>query len=85
MRLIRLLMGLLCLAAGATVGALNAQPVALDLGVAILHATLGVCVLLALLIGVVVGGLVLTAGVVLPMRQRARRSLVASTNTSRER
>jgi uncharacterized integral membrane protein len=85
MRLIRLLMGLLCLVAGATVGALNAQPVALDLGVAILHATLGVCVLLALLLGVVVGGLVLTASVVLPMRQRARRSLVRSPSADRER
>jgi len=85
MRLIRLLIALLCLAAGATVGALNAQPVALDLGVAILHATLGVCVLLALLIGVVIGGLVLTASVVLPMRQRARRSPVTSTNANGER
>jgi len=85
MRLIRLLIALLCLAAGATVGALNAQPVALDLGVAILHATLGVCVLLALLIGVVIGGLVLTASVVLPMRQRARRSPVTSTNGNGER
>jgi len=85
MRLIRLLIALLCLAAGATVGALNAQPVALDLGVAILHSTLGVCVLLALLIGVVIGGLVLTASVVLPMRQRARRSPVTSTNANGER
>jgi len=85
MRLIRLLIALLCLAAGATVGALNAQPVALDIGVAILHATLGVCVLLALLIGVVIGGLVLTASVVLPMRQRARRSPVTSTNANGER
>jgi len=59
--------------------------VALDLGVTILHATLGVCVLLALLIGVIVGGLVLTASVVLPMRQRARRSSVTSTSASRER
>ena len=86
MRLIRLLIALLCLAAGAIVGALNAQPVALDLGVAILHATLGVCVLLALLIGVVVGGLVLTASVVLPLRQRcAGVRRCASTNASRER
>ena len=85
MRLIRLLIGILCMAARATVGALNAQPVALDLSVTILHATLGVCVLLALLIGVIVGGLVLTASVVLPMRQRARRSAVPPTNASGER
>ena len=73
MRLIRLLIALLCLAAGVAIGALNAQPVTLDLGMTTLHATLGVCVLLALLMGVLIGGLVLTASVVLPLRQRLHR------------
>ena len=74
MRLIRLLIALLCLAVGIAIGALNAQPVLLDLGVTTLHGTLGVCVLLALLLGFVIGGLVLTASVVLPLRQRLRRA-----------
>lgn len=73
MRLIRWLIALLCLAVGIVVGALNPQPVALDLGMATLHSTLGVSVLLSLLLGVIVGGLVLVASVVLPLRQRLRR------------
>jgi lipopolysaccharide assembly protein A len=74
MHLIRLLIALLCLFAGAALGALNPQPVSLDLGVATAHATLGVCVLAALLLGVVIGGLVLMASVILPLRQRMRRA-----------
>ncbi|HVR80575.1 MAG TPA: LapA family protein [Luteimonas sp.] len=74
MRLIRLLIALLCLAAGLVIGALNHQPVVIDLGFSTLHATLGVSVLVALLLGAVIGGLVLTASVVLPLRQRLRRA-----------
>jgi lipopolysaccharide assembly protein A len=74
MRLIRLLIALLCLAAGLVIGALNAQPVSLDLGVTTLHATLGVCVLLSLLLGAVLAGIVLVASVVLPLRQRLYRA-----------
>jgi uncharacterized integral membrane protein len=73
MRLIRWLIALLCLAVGVVVGALNPQPVMLDLGVTVLHSTLGVCLLVALLLGVIVGGLVLVASSVLPLRQRLRR------------
>lgn len=78
MRLIRLLVAIACLVAGIAVGALNPQPVALDLGFASLRAGLGVIVLAALLGGVILGGLILTASVVLPLRQRLRR---ASANT----
>jgi lipopolysaccharide assembly protein A len=74
MRLIRLLIALLCLFAGAALGALNPQPVSLDLGIATVRATLGVCVLASLLLGVVVGGVILMASVVLPLRQRMRRA-----------
>jgi len=73
MRLIRWLIALLCLAVGVVVGALNPQPVMLDLGVTVLHSTLGVCLLVALLLGVIVGGLVLVASSVLPLRKRLRR------------
>lgn len=74
MRLIRLLAAIACLVAGIAVGALNPQPIALDLGFATLRATLCVAVLAALLGGVVLGGLILTASVVLPLRQRLRRA-----------
>jgi len=78
MRLIRLLVALACLAIGVAIGALNAQPVSLDLGITIFRATLGVCILLALLAGVLIGGAVISASVVLPMQRRlalARRGL----------
>jgi uncharacterized integral membrane protein len=74
MRLIRLLIALACLVAGVVVGALNTQAVRLDLGFAQLPTSLGVAVLVALLLGVIVGGLVLTASVVLPLRQQLRRA-----------
>ena len=73
MRLVRVLVGFFFLAAGLAVGALNPQPVAVDLGFATLHATLGVAILVALLAGVVAGGLVLAVSVVLPLRNRLRR------------
>ena len=74
MRLIRLLIALACLVAGIAVGALNTQPVQLDLGFAKLATSLGVAVMVALLLGVLAGGLAMAASVVLPLRQRLRRA-----------
>ncbi|WP_407351508.1 LapA family protein [Luteimonas sp. R10] len=74
MRLLRILIAVLCLVAGILVGALNPQTVAIDLGWATLYASLGVTLLVALLCGVVVGGLILAVSVVLPLRQRLRRA-----------
>jgi putative membrane protein len=74
MRLIRLLIALACLAAGVAVGALNPQPVAIDLGFTAVSATLGVSVIVALLAGVLIGGLTMAASVVLPLQQRLRRA-----------
>ena len=78
MRLIRLLIALACLVAGVAVGAMNPQAVALDLGFIAVTTTLGVAVIVALLLGVLVGGLVLAASVVLPLQQRLRRAQAAS-------
>jgi len=78
MRLIRLLIAFLFLAVGLVVGALNHQPVAIDLGIDTLHATLGVGMLAALLLGALIGGLAVTASVVLPLRQRLRRAGTAN-------
>ena len=74
MRLIRLLAAVACLVVGIAVGALNPQPIALDLGFTVLRASLGVTVLVALLAGVLIGGLILTVSTVLPLRQRLRRA-----------
>ncbi|GAB3734120.1 hypothetical protein GCM10028862_17020 [Luteimonas pelagia] len=73
MRLLRVLTGIACLAAGVVVGALNTQPVRLDLGVAYVEPSLGVALIVALLAGVLIGGLVLAASVVWPLRRRLAR------------
>ncbi len=74
---IRIAVAIACLLAGGVVGALNPQPIALDLGFATLHASLGLGVLVALLLGVLVGGMLLAIGVVAPLRQRLRRAEAA--------
>jgi putative membrane protein len=74
MRLLRLFTALLCMALGAAIGALNPQPVRLDLGFTALDAGLGVLVLAALLAGALCGGLILALGVVAPLRRALRRA-----------
>ncbi len=69
----RSLLAIAFLAAGVAVGALNPGTVTVDLGVLRFDATLGVVMLVALLLGVLLGGLVLTASVILPMRHRWHR------------
>ena len=82
MRLIRLLVALACLAAGVVVGALNPQPVSIDLGFTAISASLGVSVIVALLVGVLVGGMTLAASVVFPLQQRLRRAEAARAPSS---
>ncbi|MHB8911310.1 MAG: LapA family protein [Lysobacter sp.] len=74
MRFIRFLIAFACLAVGAIVGALNRQSVAIDLGVGSAPTTLGVALILTLLIGVAIGGLAVTASLVLPLRRRLARA-----------
>ena len=74
MRLIRLFVAIACILLGGLVGALNTQPVLLDLGIASVRASLGLSVLVALLLGVVVGGTLRAVGVVVPLRRRLRRA-----------
>ena len=74
MRLIRILVALACLLVGATLGALNRQAALVDLGFAYVPTTLGVALIVALLLGVLAGGLAVTFGVVLPLRRRLSRA-----------
>jgi uncharacterized integral membrane protein len=78
MRLLRLIAAIACILLGAIVGALNTQTVVLDLGIASLRASLGLSVLVALLLGVLVGGTILAIGVVGPLRRRLRRAETAA-------
>ena len=61
MRALRAVLAVLFLGLGLVLGALNPQPVAIDLGFSVFRASLGVSLLLALLAGVVTGGVVLAA------------------------
>lgn len=73
MRPFRALIAIVCLAAGVVIGALNAQPAILDLGIAKVQAGLGVILLTTLLAGVLLGGLAIALSVVLPLRRELRR------------
>jgi lipopolysaccharide assembly protein A len=73
MRPLRALLAILFLVAGVVIGALNAQPAVVDLGIAKVQAGLGVILLGVLLVGVLLGGLAITASVVLPLRRELRR------------
>ena len=74
MRLVRLIAAFACIVLGAIVGALNTQRVVLDLGFTTIPTSLGLGILLALLLGVLVGGTILAIGVIAPMRRRLRRA-----------
>jgi ethanolamine transporter EutH len=82
MRVIRLLIAIAFIALGATVGALNRQPVAIDFGAFHLATTLGVAMLVALLAGVVLGGTAIAASVVLPLRRQLARTQRAQPPTT---
>ena len=74
MRFIRFLIAFACLAVGAIIGALNRQSIAVDFGIGSAPTTLGVALILALLIGVAIGGLAITASLVLPLRRHLARA-----------
>ncbi|WP_170218574.1 lipopolysaccharide assembly protein LapA domain-containing protein [Marilutibacter aestuarii] len=73
MRLIRLIIAFACLAVGAILGALNRDLVSIDFAAAQVTTTLGVALIVALLSGVLLGGLAIAASVVLPLRRRLGR------------
>ena len=70
MRLIKSLIALCFVAMGVIFGALNRQDVHVDLWFRSVDGRLGLALLTVLLLGAVLGGLAVTAGVVWPMRRR---------------
>ena len=72
MRLIRLVAAIAFLLLAGVVGALNTQPVRLDLGLVRFDASLGVLVLVLLALGMLLGAALIALGVVLPLRRRLR-------------
>jgi hypothetical protein len=74
MTILRLLVLVAFLAAGLVVGSLNPQRIVLDFGVVEIVTTTGVAVMVALLVGVLLGGGIVMATTVLPMQARLRRA-----------
>ncbi len=74
MRLIKALLLLAFVAFGVLFGALNRDPVRIELGFhSFTGVPLGATLLIAVLVGALLAGLVLTVGVVWPLRHRLRR------------
>ena len=74
MRLIKSLIALCFVILGIVFGALNRQPVRVDLWFDAVDGRLGLILLSVLLLGAFIGGLVVTASVVWPLRRRIHRS-----------
>ena len=84
MRLIKSLIALCFVALGIVFGALNRDPVRVDLWFSAFEGRLGLVLLAVLLAGALLGGLVVTFAVVLPLRRslaRARGEAVAPAGT----
>ena len=74
MAILRLLLLVAFLAAGLVVGSLNRQRIVLDFGLAEVVTTTGIAVMVALLAGVLLGGGLVLATSVLPLRTRLGRA-----------
>jgi uncharacterized integral membrane protein len=73
MRILTWLFALLVVLAGLLFGALNPDPVRVDLYFTAFQLALGPALLLAALAGALLGGVAVMLGVVLPLRRRLRR------------
>ena len=83
MRLIRSFIALCFVALGIVFAALNREPVRVDLWFAAFQGRLGLVLLAVLLAGAVLGGLVVTLGVVLPLRRSAARARAEAAGADR--
>ncbi len=82
---LQILIAFAFVAIGVLFGAFNPQTVTLDFHLWQAHAGLGVALLVAVLIGAILGGIAVTVGVVWPLQGRlrkARRELDATTSAS---
>lgn len=84
MKIIRLLILLAVLVAGLVVGSLNSQRVDISLAFWVLQTTSGIAIIVSLLLGALLGGALVTAGVVIPLYAKLRRANKAALATSAE-
>ena len=73
MRPLRVFIAIVFLAMGVALGALNAVPATVDLGLVRFQTGLGILLLGTLLTGVLLGGLAIVLSVVLPLRRALAR------------
>lgn len=74
MNTVRLLIALFFLAAGLVIGVLNTQPIVLKLLFTDIPTSSGVAIILSLLFGVLIGGLIVMATMVLPLYTKLRKA-----------
>lgn len=74
MSTVRLVVALIFLAAGLVIGVLNTQPIVLKLLFTEIPTSSGVAIILSLLFGVLIGGLIVMATMVLPLYARLRKA-----------
>lgn len=74
MKVVRLLILLAVLVGGLVIGSLNSQRIDISLGFWVLQTTSGIAIIVSLLLGTLLGGALVTAGVVIPLYARLRRA-----------
>ncbi len=74
MKIVRLLILLAVLVGGLVIGSLNSQPIEISLAFWMLKTTSGIAIIASLLIGALVGGGMVLAGLVVPMYAKLRRA-----------
>lgn len=74
MKIFRLLVLLAVLIGGLVVGSLNSQPIEISLAFWVLKTTSGIAIITCLLLGALVGGGIVLAGLVIPMYAKLRRA-----------
>jgi uncharacterized integral membrane protein len=73
MKAVRLLLLLAVLVGGLVIGSLNSQPVEISLAFWSLKTTSGIAIIASLLLGALLGGGMVVAGLVVPLYARLRR------------
>ncbi|WP_433851744.1 lipopolysaccharide assembly protein LapA domain-containing protein [Stenotrophomonas nitritireducens] len=78
MKAVRLLILLAVLVGGLVIGSLNSQPVDISLAFWALKTTSGIAIIVSLLLGALVGGGLVVAGMVIPLYAKLRRASKAA-------
>lgn len=74
MKVFRLLLMLAVLLVGLVIGALNSQPILIDFAFSSIATTSGVAIIVSLLAGVLIGGALVLAAMVLPLYSKLRQA-----------